>query len=102
MVLTGHDHSYGRGIASDNENAKPSIVYVVSVSGPKMYEAGTKNWMQFKGGNVQLFHEITIDGRKLDFKAFTAEGELFDQFSIKKNQKGRSKFIEQNKNATKL
>ncbi len=101
LVLTGHDHSYGRGIASDNENAKPSIVYVVSVSGPKMYEAGTKNWMQFKGGNVQLFHEITIDGGKLDFKAFTAEGELFDQFSIEKNHKGKSKFIEKNSKAGK-
>ncbi len=101
LVLTGHDHTYGRGIVSDNTMVKPSIMYVVSVSGPKMYDAGTKDWMQVKGGNIQLFHEITIDGNNLNFKAFTAEGELFDQFSIKKKGDGKKKFIEMNKNAVK-
>lgn len=101
MVLTGHDHSYARGVASDNTSEKPSIVYVVSVSGPKLYEAGDKDWMQFKGGNLQLFQEITIEGNELHFKAITAEGELFDQFSLKKSKNGKSKFIELNKNAVK-
>jgi hypothetical protein len=99
LVLTGHDHSYGRGIVSDNPHIKPETMYVVSVSGPKMYEAGTKNWMQFKGGNLQLFHEITIEGNTLNFKAFTADGELFDQFLLKKNSNGKKKFVEMNKNA---
>ncbi len=101
LVLTGHDHSYGRGFASDNPDIKPNVMYVVSVSGPKMYEAGTKNWMQFKGGNFQLFHEITIDGNDLNFKAFTADGELFDQFSLTKKGNGKKKFIEMNRNAVK-
>ncbi len=101
LVLTGHDHSYGRGFASDNQDIKPKVMYVVSVSGPKMYEAGTKNWMQFKGGNLQMFHEITIEGNILNFKAFTADGELFDQFSLKKSGNGKKKFIEMNKNAVK-
>jgi hypothetical protein len=102
MVLTGHDHSYARGIASDNTSIKPSIVYVVSVSGPKLYEAGNKNWMQFKGGNLQLFQKITIDNNELHFKAFTADGELFDQFSLKKGRNGKNKFVELNKNAEKV
>ena len=55
LVLTGHDHSYGRGMASDNPDIKPSIVYVVSVSGPKLYEAGNKDWMQQKGSFLQLY-----------------------------------------------
>ncbi|HPE76233.1 MAG TPA: metallophosphoesterase family protein [Draconibacterium sp.] len=101
LVLNGHDHSYGRGIASDNPDIKPSVMYVVSVSGPKLYEAGNKDWMQFKGGNIQLFHEITIEENKLNFKAFTADGELFDQFSLKKNENGKKKFTEMNKNAVK-
>ncbi|HRX12243.1 MAG TPA: metallophosphoesterase, partial [Draconibacterium sp.] len=101
LVLNGHDHSYGRGIASDNPDIKPSVMYVVSVSGPKLYEAGNKDWMQFKGGNIQLFHEITIEENKLNFKAFTADGELFDQFSLKKSENGKKKFTEMNKNAVK-
>ncbi|HSO87304.1 MAG TPA: metallophosphoesterase family protein, partial [Draconibacterium sp.] len=101
MVLTGHDHSYARGIASDNTSAKPSVVYVVSVSGPKLYEAGDKEWMQFKGGNLQLFQEITINGNELNFKAITADGELFDQFSLNKSRNGKTRFIEMNKNAIK-
>lgn len=101
MVLTGHDHSYGRGVFSDSPDIKSSIVYVVSVSGPKQYEPGTKEWMQFKGGNLQLFQEIEIDGNKLNFKAYTAEGVLFDQFSIEKNKHGKNRFFELNKNAIK-
>ena len=101
LVLTGHDHSYGRGIVSDNKNIKPSIVYVVSVSGPKMYEAGNKEWMQFKGGHSQLFQEITIEENKLNYKTYTAEGELFDQFSLIKNSNGKKQFVELNKNAIK-
>jgi len=101
MVLTGHDHSYARCTASDNAGEKPSIIYVVSVSGPKLYEAGDKSWMQFKGGNLQLFQEISIEGNKLNFNAYTAEGELFDQFSLVKNKNGKNKFVELNKNARK-
>ncbi len=100
MVLTGHDHSYARGIASDI-TTKPSVVYVVSVSGPKLYEAGDKDWMQFKGSNRQLFQVITIDNNELHFKAYTANGELFDEFMLKKNRNGKSKFVELNKNAGK-
>lgn len=101
LVLTGHDHSYGRGMVSDNPEIKPNVMYVVSVSGPKLYEAGTKDWMQIKGGNLQLFQEIAIEGNTLKFKAFTADGELFDQFMLKKNNSGKKKFIEMNKNAVK-
>jgi acid phosphatase type 7 len=89
MVLTGHDHSYGRGVVSDYEVDDPSIVYVVSVSGPKFYEAGDKEWMQRKGSNLQLFQEITIDGRELHYKAYTAEGILYDHFLLKK-KKGKN------------
>ena len=97
MVLTGHDHSYGRGTASDL-STKPSIVYVVSVSGPKLYDAGDKDWMQVKGSNVQLFQEITIEGDCLHYKAITADGKLFDEFKIKKRANGKNKFIEKRLN----
>lgn len=94
MVLSGHDHSYGRGQATDNPAAKNPIVYVVSVSGPKMYEVGDKEWMKVKGSNIQLFHEISIDNNLLTFKAFTADGRLFDQFVLKKKKNGISRLME--------
>jgi hypothetical protein len=93
LVLTGHDHAYGRGMVSDNPEVKPSIMYVVSVSGPKQYEAGAKNWMQKRGSNLQLFQRITIEGDKLNYQSFSADGALFDKFILKKNKKG-NKLIE--------
>lgn len=93
MVLTGHDHSYGRGTASDFSE-EPSIVYVVSVSGPKLSKVSDKEWMQVKGSNIQLFQEISIEENRLHYKAFTADGELFDEFKIKKRANGKSEFIE--------
>lgn len=94
LVLTGHDHAYGRGIVSDNKDLKPSVVYVVSVSGPKLYEAGDKSWMQKRGDYLQLFQKITINDDVLDFKAVTADGEIFDHFILKKGKRG-NKLVEQ-------
>jgi acid phosphatase type 7 len=94
MVLSGHDHSYGRGQSSDNPAVKNPIVYVVSVSGPKMYEVGDKEWMKVKGTDIQLYHEISIDDNRLTFKAFTADGRLFDQFVLKKKKNGISRLME--------
>ena len=96
MVLTGHDHSYGRGMASDF-TSEPSVVYIVSVSGPKLSETSDKEWMQVKGSNIQLFQEISIVGNNLHYKAFTADGKLFDEFKIKKNNDRKSEFVELNK-----
>ena len=95
MVLSGHDHSYGRGMASDNTEVKPSVVYVVSVSGPKLYEAGNKEWMQQKGSHMQFFQNISINDNQLKYQAYTASGELFDSFLLKKQKNGKNKMIDQ-------
>jgi hypothetical protein len=97
LVLTGHDHTYGRGKGTDDPSGKSSIVYVVSVSGPKVYEAGNKEWMTVKGSNIQLFQEISVDRRTLTYKAFTAEGKLFDHFILKKRGNGTSRLIDRRK-----
>ena len=98
LVLTGHDHSYGRGMASDNPDIKPSIVYVVSVSGPKLYEAGDKEWMQQKGSFLQLYQNIRINDKVLEYEAFTASGKLFDKFVLKKQRSGKNKMVEMKPN----
>jgi hypothetical protein len=94
LVLTGHDHSYGRGKASDNPNIKPSVVYVVSVSGPKLYPSGTKSWMEKSGGDLQLFQKITISGNSLTYKSYTVSGDIFDEFLIQRKKNGDKKFVE--------
>lgn len=94
MVLTGHDHSYGRGTASDNPNTKPSIVYVVSVGGPKFYPAGDKEWMQKSISDTQLYQIISIKDNILSFKAYSASGKLLDELKLKKRKDGTNKLYE--------
>lgn len=100
LALQGHDHSYARGRVSPFENVmdgvnlhdKTGTVYVVSVSGGKMYNL-KPDWEIYKteaerqrvGENTQLFQTITVDGDRLSFEAYTATGELYDAFDLIKN-----------------
>lgn len=90
LVLTGHDHAYSRSyklkngeVVGDNESG---TVYVVSVSGPKMYSVNSNynHIMAKTGGNVQLFQTISINGGKLNYESYTATGELYDSFELNK------------------
>ena len=100
LSLQGHDHSYARGTVYENPNqldrdGKNKVVkgpiYVVSVSGGKMYSLSQKGWDQFgakrdKGGEqIQLFQHISIDGDVLTYRSFTPTGKLFDSFQLLKN-----------------
>jgi 3',5'-cyclic AMP phosphodiesterase CpdA len=100
LVLTGHDHTYARsgdlttrttvGTANVpkgyNQVYDPAIgtVYVVSVSGPKMYAGGNTEWAVRAAEDTQLFQVITIDGGELRYEARTATGRLYDAFTLKK------------------
>jgi acid phosphatase type 7 len=84
LLLSGHDHSYGRGRVTDNPENGHKVMYVVSVSGPKMYEPGEKDWMEHSGAFKQLYQVITIDEEELNYKSFTADGKLFDEFKLSK------------------
>ena len=110
LVLQGHDHTYARGQAgavSKNELAgfnkldpNAGTVYVVSVSGGKMYNFKKDLWNNYdanlerKAENTQLFQVIKIDGDQLLFEAYTATGELYDSFSLQKKQNAPNKFRE--------
>lgn len=88
MVLQGHDHAYGRGMlsAGADQPGTTGTMYVVSVSGPKMYEIGNgKQWMQRKKADTQLYQIITIEGDELKFSSYTITGELFDNFTLQKS-----------------
>jgi hypothetical protein len=93
IVLQGHDHAYGRGMVSNvptGKNVKDATsgtMYVVSVSGPKMYDISNDPWMQRKARSTQLFQVISIEKDKLSYEAFTAHGELYDAFDLMKSPK---------------
>ena len=96
LVLTGHEHTYTRGQAiKQGKTAGP--VYVVSVSGGKMYGFEGESWkgyaaqLQRKGENTQLFQVVSIDGDRLQFDTYMATGTLYDTFELVKDaQTGRS------------
>ncbi|PZX56068.1 calcineurin-like phosphoesterase family protein [Algoriphagus ratkowskyi] len=99
LVLQGHDHSYGRGrnlpsgVANQDEAAQ-GPVYVVSVSGPKMYNLTFDKWMDRAASNTQLYQLISIEGNSLNYGAYTATGELYDAFELIKDEGKPKEFID--------
>ncbi len=92
LVLQGHDHCYGRSALLGYDGARGGTVYVVSVSGPMFYESNNDKWMVRKGEKLQFFQVITIDGDALSFEARTVTGELFDSFTLRK-QDGKQNLL---------
>lgn len=103
LVLQGHDHTYGRtgletplvsseeGIQEknlpsgvNNFDGQTGTVYVVSVSGPKMYSLDAEPFMNSTAANTQLYQIISVDGDKLTYEARTAVGEIYDSFTLQK------------------
>ncbi len=96
LVLAGHDHTYCRGFNPEEikNQGKNMPMYVVSVAGPKMYGLNTSFWSERMGSLTQLYQHVSVSREKLEFKTFTAAGELYDHFIISKNEKGINTFIE--------
>lgn len=90
IVLQGHDHAYGRGMVKNVPTGRQVLseesgtMYVVSVSGPKMYDLSDDTWMKRSASNTQLFQLISIEGDELLYEAYTATGKLYDAFSLQK------------------
>lgn len=99
IVLQGHDHAYGRGMVNNIPTGKKlkdktsGTMYVVSISGPKMYDISNDPWMQRKARNTQLYQVISIDKDKLSYDAFSADGELYDAFDLIKSRKKINKLV---------
>jgi 3',5'-cyclic AMP phosphodiesterase CpdA len=91
LVLQGHDHTYARGmenIPMEEKGIKSGTMYVVSVSGPKMSDNGVekKFWMEENAVYTQLYHTVTVEGDKLEFRSFKTTGELYDAFDLIKRK----------------
>ncbi len=95
LVLQGHDHAYGRGMQKipmpRTKDTSPTM-YVVSMSGSKMYANDQPAWADKSGGYLQLYQLITVDGNTLSYRSYTATGELFDAFDLAK-RKGKNNLV---------
>ncbi len=115
LVLQGHDHSYARGhtaplgenvVSGVNARDVTGTMYVVSVSGGKMYDLRPEAWTGWEAErdraaeNTQLFQLIHIDGDTLRYEAYTATGDLYDAFDlIKPGDRGPNRFVERKEEA---
>jgi 3',5'-cyclic AMP phosphodiesterase CpdA len=101
LVLQGHDHTYARsGLRRHGQDSGEAVVgdtnvptglskqsdsgtvYVVSVSGPKMYDLKPDLKMPSTAENTQLFQVIHVDGDALEYRAHTATGKTHDAFRL--------------------
>lgn len=95
LALQGHDHAYARSglggpknVAEGKNVQQGDTVYVVSVSGPKMYPL-TEAWeVDRVASGVQLFQIIHVDGDQLRYEARLATGELYDAFTLTRQDDG--------------
>jgi 3',5'-cyclic AMP phosphodiesterase CpdA len=103
LVLQGHDHTYARSGLRTHENVPTGVtaqspaggtVYVVSVSGPKMYTLKPLPDMKRVAANTQLYQIITIDGNELHYQARTATGKPYDGFTLRKRKGHPNQLIE--------
>lgn len=105
LVLQGHDHLYTRtGLAVPEVNTRSGVnaqaqeagtVYVVSVSGPKMYNLDRVDYYRRAGEDTQLYQVIHLDGDTLRYRAHTATGELYDAFTLRKQPGKRNELIDE-------
>ena len=105
LVLQGHDHSYARGRdinvteGASARDLSSGTVYVNSVSGAKMYEIKDDRWDQYdvvmeRGAeNTQLFQVISVASDRLQFRAYTTNGSLYDAFDLVKQDEGPNRFF---------
>lgn len=107
LVLQGHDHAYTRGQVPIRDNTgfvedSFQTVYVTSVSGPKQYAIDKSHMKSFipkglktirSGEGVQFFQVISAEDNKLNYKAYSTTGELYDEATISKDFKSGKKTI---------
>jgi hypothetical protein len=99
LVLQGHDHTYARSqnlrAGVNVRDAGSGTVYVVSVSGPKMYNLDRAPWMRRAAEDTQLYQIISVDGERLVYEARTVTGERYDAFTLVKQGKNVNRLVEQ-------
>ena len=90
--ITVGDENEATGVQVIDKDA--GTVYVVSVSGPKMYNNTDYAFMKRVAEDTQLYQIIHIEKDQLRFEARTAIGELYDAFELHKREGEINELIE--------
>lgn len=104
LVLQGHDHCYSRltseagKVASAQAQASGATqgpVYVVSVTGAKMYGLNDRSATQPDrvAEDTELYQKIDVTADKLVFRAFTPTGRLYDGFELTRRPDGKKQIV---------
>jgi hypothetical protein len=107
LVLQGHDHCYSRltaeagrdvGRAMRAKGATQGPVYLVSVTGSKMYGLNDRARVQpdRTAEATELFQIVDVEQGKLRFRTYTASGVLYDGFDLARGPDGRNRLTELN------
>lgn len=105
LILQGHDHTYARGSIAPQtpqrvaagEGEAVDMMFVNSVSGPKQYRFKETRWNEYRpdgvrldrmAENTQFFQAITVEGDAISYHAYTATGDLYDSFVMRKGPDG--------------
>lgn len=98
LVLQGHDHAYGRGQnlpVGERATDAGGTVYVVSVSGPKMYDVTPGlSWATRTAENTQLYQVIEVEADRLRYRAKTVTGEVYDAFDLLRREGQPNQLVE--------
>lgn len=105
LVLQGHDHCYGRvtseagrdaGARARTGGATQGPVYIVSVTGSKMYGLNDRSRIQPDrvGEDTELYQRIDVAADTLTFRAFTATGRLYDGFTLTRDADGAKRLAD--------
>lgn len=105
LVLQGHDHCYSRlsseagraaGITARKGGMAQGPVYLVSVTGSKMYglnpRAGTQPDKVAEA--TELYQIVDVEASKLKFRTYTASGKLYDGFDLERRKDGSNRLLE--------
>lgn len=109
LVLQGHDHTYARSpkltfqpgsleevnvaVGRERQQSDAGTVYVVSVSGPKMYDLEPQPVMANWATRTQLYQVVSVEPQRLSYRALTAIGDVHDAFRLERAADGSTQLI---------
>jgi 3',5'-cyclic AMP phosphodiesterase CpdA len=109
LVLQGHDHTYARSpkltfepgsleevnvaVGRERQQSDSGTVYVVSVSGPKMYDLEPQPVMANWATRTQLYQVISVEPNRLSYRALNAIGDVHDAFRLERSEDGSTTLV---------
>lgn len=88
LVLQGDDHAYLRTFPMKGDRVVDSPaegpVYIHAVSGTKMYKQADAPYIARRFTDIATYQVIDIDGGRLEYTSYDAQGRVMDAFTIEK------------------